>query len=715
MTRNSLLQALAMAMIMVLALVLPQGPVQAEPVEISIIHTNDVHGNAMETEGSKLGYAKLKTFVDQKKAENPNTLVLDAGDTLHGTTFATISSGQSMLKLMGLVGYDAMTAGNHDFNYGYQALQKLAEGYDVPILVANVYVEKTDQPAFQENMMVEVGGVKVGIFGLATPETQTKSSPLNTQGLVFKDVAEIAKAQAAELRAQGAEVVICLSHLGLDGESDVTDDDLANAVGDLDVIVSGHSHTVLDKGLVYNGVLIVQTGEHTKNIGEVTLTIDKGEVTQKEARLHAYEDLAGLEADADVLAEIAAVEEANRPYLEQVLGTTEADLDGERETNRTSETNLGNLITDVMRSVTGADVAMTNGGGIRASIPAGEITMEEVVTTFPFTNYLVLIEVTGQTLVDALEHGVGAYPETAGKFPQVSGMTFRFDPKQEPGQRVFDVKIGGQDLDPAKTYTLATNDFMAIGGDGYEMFKEAVILEEHALLSEVLAAFIRENTPIKPEVEGRITIGDKPASEPVDPVVPGSFTDVSGHWAEDAILQAYDKGLMVGMTDSLFAPDTGVTRAMFVAVLSRLDGAEVAQTQTSDFLDVDKDAWYADPVAWAVTKGIVVGVGDKMFAPEKEITRQEMAVMMKRYLTDYQGLTLAQKETLVFADDAVISDWAKGDVYDIVSAGLLFGMEDQSFGPLASSTRAQLAAVSVRLAEVLEANPAPEETPALAA
>lgn len=504
--------SLALSLVMVLGIVILPNSAKAEgATEIKIVHTNDVHGNAEGNEDDKVGYAKLKTFIDDVKAENPNTLVLDAGDVLHGTTFATISRGKSMLDLMADIGYDAMVPGNHDFNYGIERLLELAKDSKLEVLAANVVKEADDSNPLTPYIIKEVGGVKVGIFGLATPETKTKSNPLNTDGYKFVDSVEVAKEMVTKLKAEGAEVIVALSHLGLDQESTERSEIVAEKVEGIDIIIDGHSHTKLDEGKLVKDTLIAQTGEHLKNIGVVTLNVEGGKVTSKKAELVEFakaKDLVGNEA---LVKGIAKVNEENKPFLETVIGKTEVELNGEREFNRKQETNLGNLITDAMREITEADVAITNGGGIRASIAAGDVKMGDVLLTFPFTNYPVKIEVKGSAIVEALEHGYKSYPELAGGFAQISGMTVKFDDKAEAGKRVWEVKVGEELIDLEKTYTLVTNDFMAVGGDGYEMFKGAKKLSEYPLLSEILADYIGEKGTVNPTVEGRIVVEAAPA------------------------------------------------------------------------------------------------------------------------------------------------------------------------------------------------------------
>lgn len=472
---------------------------------ISVVHVNDTHGRVEENEkNGELGFAKLKTYYDNKNVAN-NALLLNAGDVVHGTTFATISSGDRVVNVMNQMGFDAMTAGNHDFNYGYQRLIELNEKANFPIFAANVVNEEGNN-ILDADSIIDVDGVKVGLFGLATEETKTKSSPANTEGLTFVNSIETAKNEVANLKNQGAQVIICISHLGEDKESVETSTMIAENVEGIDLIVDGHSHTELQNGRYVGNTLIAQAKAHGYFIGDVTLLLDKNnKVVAKNASLKPYSRMKYLHANKDTLDQIEAVTNENKKVLDQKVGETKVDLIGARDMVRTSETNLGDFVTDAMIKATGADVAITNGGGIRESIAAGNITKGDVLTVFPFTNFAVTLEVKGSVIKDALEHGLSEAPNSAGKFPQIGGMVVKYDATKPAGQRVSEITIKGEAYDPEKTYTLVTNDFMAIGGDGYEMLKDQTKLAEYELISEIFENAISEAGTINPESDSRLT------------------------------------------------------------------------------------------------------------------------------------------------------------------------------------------------------------------
>lgn len=490
---------------------------------ITILHVNDVHGrveyaDAEEREPS-IGYAKLKTKFDQVKAENPNTLLLNAGDTFHGTVDVNLSSGLAMVELMNLVGFDAMVPGNHDFNFGYERLLELKEEADFPLVAANT-LKADGSNDFDGYTIKELeSGLKVGIFGIATEETKYKSHPDNTKDIEFADYIETSKKMVAELKEKEVDVIIALIHVGIDAESEVTTYDIADQVEGIDVIIDGHSHSTLETGEMRNDILIAQAGSYVHNIGMVEIAIKDGEIIDRSASLFTVEEAADLEENAVVKAKIDEMKEINDEIKEEVIGSTTVDLVGEREVVRAGESTLGNLITDAMLSASQADVALTNGGGIRASIEAGEITLGDAMEAFPFTNFLSEIEVKGADILAALEHGVDAYPGPAGKFPHVAGMTYEFDPNKEAGERVAKVMIGEEELDLEGDYVLVTNDFMAIGGDDYTMFEGKKIVAEGALLSDVLVDYLKEMGEISPAIENRIVAYEIVEGEVEDEVV----------------------------------------------------------------------------------------------------------------------------------------------------------------------------------------------------
>lgn len=517
--------AFVMSVALLLSLFSPY--VTAEEPDVTtiyILHTNDTHGRVIgdatpgedgkPVEQGAIGYARYKAAIDALKAANDgNVLVFDAGDTVHGTNFASLSKGQSVIRLLNDLGLDAMAIGNHDFNYGFDELEIMQKEADFPILATNIVKEGTDEKVFESNKIFDVAGLKIGVFALSTPETKVKSSPVNTEGLDFADVSEMAEAEVAALNEEGVDAIILLSHLGLDLESEVTTKTVLDNVQGIDLAIDGHSHHTFEEGEAYNDSLIVMTGNYLENIGLVTMTFTDGELTDTTAELISFTEAAQYGEDEDILASIAAIEEENKRFTEVDVAESSVVLDGEREDVRSRETNLANLITDSMLYVTDADAVITNGGGIRASIDSGMITMGDLLTVLPFGNMVTVIEVTGADILAALEFGVDAYPAPAGKFPQVANIEYTIYTKEDGTAGIADgVTIGGETLDPEATYNLATNDFMAIGGDGYTMFegKEQLLLE--GLMVDALRDYIlyltESGEALTVEADGRISVAE---------------------------------------------------------------------------------------------------------------------------------------------------------------------------------------------------------------
>ena len=488
----------------------------AETVKITVIHTNDTHSRLIGT-NTEIGFAKIATLIKEAKEANPNTLVLDAGDTLHGMPIVNISKGENAIKVLEAAGYDYMTLGNHDFNYGKERLFELRDMSQVGMLSANI-VDENGEYIFTPYVIEEVGDVKVGIYGLSTPDTVILTNPNNVVGLVFKDPIEVSKEMVEELEDK-TDVIIALAHLGLDESSTLTSKALAQEVEGIDLIIDGHSHSMLEAGQLENNTLIVQTKNYGQNLGYVDIEILEGEVTGITARLLAAADTADVVPDPDLQKIIEDIEAANAEVFNEVIATTGVYLDGVRENVRTKETNLGNLSADAARAATGADIAFVNGGGIREDIPVGDITKGKIAAIFPFGNTIEVKKITGADLKAMLEWSVSDYPAAKGAFLQVSGLEFTFDPAKEIGSKVVEILVGGEAFDEAKEYTVAINDFMSTGGDGYAMLADYDVLAIYGTYEEIIIDYLVANGTAGSEVSGRIKVMETVVEE-LEPVEP---------------------------------------------------------------------------------------------------------------------------------------------------------------------------------------------------
>lgn len=452
--------------------------------EIVLFHTNDTHSRVD-------AFPKMKSYINGFEG---NSLLLDAGDTFHGQSFATLENGSSIAKILNAMGYAAMVPGNHDFNYGQDILRSLGVEANVPLLAVNV--RKDDAIAYNDIVMKEVNGVKVGILGIATPETAYKTNPLNVVGLDFGTKESIvADAQAAvdTLKAQGANVIVALAHLGIDPTSDVKATDIAEAVNGIDVMIDGHSHSTLDEYEEFNAshkTKVTSTGNYLESFGEVKISLDnENNVLDVKPGNVLTKDL--IEEDAEIKGLIDGIKNEQEVILNEIVGETPIDLDGVRENVRSGHTNLGRLITSAMLDETGADIAINNGGGIRDSIKSGKITKGDVIAVLPFGNYIVTKNVKGQDIIDALN---ATMAKLNGGFPHFAGMnvlTEKYvDEDEKTRWRVVSIEVNGAPIDADKMYTLATNDFMAAGGDNYTMFGNYPILNEYSALDETLIKYI---------------------------------------------------------------------------------------------------------------------------------------------------------------------------------------------------------------------------------
>jgi 2',3'-cyclic-nucleotide 2'-phosphodiesterase (5'-nucleotidase family) len=468
--------------------------------ELTILHTNDVHGFYVEGKYDGMGAAKLGAYVDMMRDEFDDVLFMDAGDALQGNNLVTLSKGEYGTQVMNALGYDVMTAGNHEFDYGKDQLLELEGMLDFPIVSANV--EYNDGTAFMDPYIIkDMGDYKVGIFGLSTPETTYKSHPDNTVGLTFIDPNITAEEMVDELEDQ-VDVIIALVHLGLEG--DYTSERLAEEVDGIDLIIDGHSHSDLDYGMEVNDTMIVSAGEKSKNLGIVKLDIENGDVVEVDAYQFDKGESAESPEDAAILALVTELKALNAIIENEVVANSPVVLNGEREFVRTGETNLGNMLTESLLAISSADVALTNGGGIRTSIDVGDVTKGEVLTVLPFGNTVRVIELTGADIVSAIENGITDYPEAKGAFPHIAGMTVKFDSTQPAGSRVVEIKIGGVLINPSATYSMATNDFLVAGGDGYSMFTGKTVIAEFGAMDEVLIDFMASEGFGEAAITGRI-------------------------------------------------------------------------------------------------------------------------------------------------------------------------------------------------------------------
>ena len=480
-----------------------------ETVRVTLLQVNDVYQISPVDKGRRGGLARVHTLRKQIQAESPHTLYLLGGDTLAPSVASNIFKGRQMISVWNATGLDLAVLGNHEFDFGDAVLRERMKESRFTWLGTNVIDRKTGKPFNDMPPFVvrEFGGVRVGFFGLLTPDTKQTSSA--SADVEFREPCAVAKDAISQLNKAGARVVVALTHMSI-----TEDKALARCAPGLAAIIGGHEHTVITS--LSARTPIFKMGSDAVNLGRIDLLVSKrtGELESIDWEIIPVTD--ETKDDPEAAAVVAEFEKKLSAELDLPVGETTVALDARQETNRTRETNLGSFVADAYRRQTGAQVALVNGGSIRSNTTygPGPITKRDVLSILPFENSIVKVEVTGATLRAALEHGVARAREEpeAGRFPQVSGLRFSYDARRPAGSRVTTVEVGGQPLDDKKTYALALSNFVRLGGDGYTMFKGARLLiepenaqVEPALVMNLIAA----DKQIAPKVDGRIRREDQ--------------------------------------------------------------------------------------------------------------------------------------------------------------------------------------------------------------
>lgn len=727
------LLSLVLAVAMLFSLAIPAFADEAEaaapytvPADVAgkvvILHTNDVHGADLAESGKAIGDAGVAALKKAFEKAGAEVLLLSAGDATQGAPIVNLSQGEAAIEFMNAAGYSAMVPGNHEFDWGADNFQTIAKKAEFPVLAANIVDEKTGEAIFATSTIFETkAGLKIGVFGLDTPEAATKTNPEKVKGIKFlagEELYECAEINIQALKDEQCDFIICLGHLGVDEETKAGGNrsvDVVEKVSGIDLFIDGHSHSTTDeiaavidnadKSNVLNGTKIVSTGTKLANVGVVVIDPATKAMTDELVPAAAW-----TEVDEEVASIVNKTNEDVDNALSTIMGKTEVMLDGARDPGvRTQETNLGDFAADAIlwfaRKNAGGDdkvdVALTNGGGIRASIEVGEISMKTMNTVFPFGNTVATIELTGQQLLEALESATYAAPKALGAFPQVAGVEFTIDTTGEyengeaygtyfrcanPGTRVTDVKVGGEPLDLEKTYVLATNDFTAVGGDTYYSFKDVKstmkdtgIPLDQALseyTNEVLGGTITAEKYGKPA--GRITI---------------KYVGVEpGAWYTDAAKNVIDKGIMNATSAGNFDPNGIVTRGTVFQTLYNLEGKPENVNKMATFPDA-QGKWYEDAARWAEANELVNGTGAGLFEGDRAITRAELVVVLERYAKLKGVDTASETNLLTYADGETIAAYSVDAFKWAVGTGMIKGKNGNLLDPAGTAVRAELAQI----------------------
>ncbi|MCJ9753904.1 5'-nucleotidase/apyrase family protein, partial [Neorhizobium sp. BETTINA12A] len=508
--------------------------------ELNILHINDFHSRlesinatdstcSAEDEGKGVcfgGAARLLTAINQTrdalKAENKNVILLNAGDNFQGSLFYTTYKGAAEAEALNAMKFDAMTVGNHEFDDSDDVLATFLDKIQFPVVTANVVPSAAAKIGnrIKPSLVLTVGGQKIGIVGAVTNDTAEIANP-GPNITIADDVAKITEAVQG-LKAQGVDKIIALTHVGYP-----RDLAMIAKIPDVDVVVGGHTHTLLSN--VAKGaegpyptwsdnpggykVPVVQAFQYSKYLGDIKIVFDDSGVVKSAEGEPILMDKS-ITPDPAFLARVAELKKPIEDMKKKVVGASDGVIDGDRRVCRAKECSMGNLVADAILDRTkgqGITIAIQNGGGLRASIDAGEVTQGEVVSVLPFQNTLATFQLTGADVVKALENGVSQIDDGAGRFPQVAGLKYSFDKSKPAGAKVSDVQVKEGDkfvpIDPAKTYGVATNNFMRAGGDGYAIFKTGGknAYDYGPDLADVTAEFVAAHNPYKPYTDGRVT------------------------------------------------------------------------------------------------------------------------------------------------------------------------------------------------------------------
>ena len=657
--------------------------------QLDVLHTNDIHAKIED-------FGRLSGLIDDLRADSEHSLYVDAGDIFSGSPVVDLQYGEPIVALLNEMGLDLMTIGNHEFDYGQDHLQARMEQSEFPWIGANMEVINPTHPVDQPDPyeIFEFDDVSVGIFGLTQAPPATR--PAGYIGMEFHDYVETALEY--EYLADEVDILIAVNHIGLSADTA-----LAEEVEFFDAIIGGHSHSTLEEPVVVNGTPIVQAGSDARYLGQSTFTLNKetGDV-DFDFLLNDVSEVDESMMNADIDEMVQAYLDETDELLSEVIGFTNTGLN--RDDRWEMDVSLGNFWTDAMRNAVGTDLAFTNNGGIRANIDEGDITAEDIYTTEPFGNEITEITMTGSDLEEVIEH---SYTRSADSYGyqvdlQVSGAEYIIYHNEDETFAGVDFFIDGEPMDMDETYSIAINNFMYEGGDGYTMFEELAELEQEAAGYVAIAMFQYIDELMDTEgavdyepTEGRIQMM---LAEEEEVVLP--FSDVpESHWAYDYISSLYDRSIINGTSETSFSPLRAITRGEFAALISRSLSLEIDEDAGVTLTDLTGSL--GDEVAALYQAGIVTGYTDDTFRQNESITREEMAVIAGRVYEHVTEEDLPSFSGEAFADQDQISGFARDAFEGMMQAGLIEGNSNGMLMPQMHTTRDQASKIVYYLNEWL--------------
>ena len=667
---------------------------------VAVFATADIHGNYIpytSTDGKfEIGsVARIKTVMDEIRTAvgEENVIYVDGGDSPYNTTLANVTMGKVSVDALNALGLDATVLGNHDFDYSLENLLSLRDRAAYAMLSANTkfregknYEGEADYP-FGDYITIEAGGVKFGIFGVTDDKSAETTLYTNTRDIEWDD--DLAKATELVTKLKNEEkcdIVVALSHVHSKNTKLITDNKA------VDISIGGGNDIAGRPTIINDTQYLINPSKHGEALNQINVVLYEGKMTgivyNQIFLTDAYQENAEVKKIIDDYnAEVGKA-------LEEVVGYSAQRLEWSTQLVRGQNSPIANLVTDALLDFFAdyePDICLVNGGGMRASIPEGAVTLKTCNSVLPFDNDMMLVEASGATVLAALENGVSYLPGLHGKFAQPAGITYTADLTKEAGKRVSDVTLkDGTKLDPDKRYKVVINSFIAGGGDGYSMFnvlnEEAGIAEDVKIITHVNKTYMRHALQAyfeKSSEEKPITVD---LNEVRIKLIEHPFTDINNaDWFYSDVVAMYKQGIINGMTATTFEPQGNLTRAQAAMLLYRLAG-EPETEGTSSFTDVPKEAWYAEAIAWAQKNEIVNGMTATTFEPESKVTRAQFVVMLYRFAGKPENMAAT-----TFTD--VTEEWYIDAVSWAETSMIVNGMTATTFEPNGHCTRAQAAKI----------------------
>lgn len=667
---------------------------------VAVFATADIHGNYIpytSTDGKfEIGsVARIKTVMDEIRTAvgEENVIYVDGGDSPYNTTLANVTMGKVSVDALNALGLDATVLGNHDFDYSLENLLSLRDRAAYAMLSANTkfregknYEGEADYP-FGDYITIEAGGMKFGIFGVTDDKSAETTLYTNTRDIEWDD--DLAKATELVTKLKNEEkcdIVVALSHVHSKNTKLITDNKA------VDISIGGGNDIAGRPTIINDTQYLINPSKHGEALNQINVVLYEGKMTgivyNQIFLTDAYQENAEVKKIIDDYnAEVGKA-------LEEVVGYSAQRLEWSTQLVRGQNSPIANLVTDALLDFFAdyePDICLVNGGGMRASIPEGAVTLKTCNSVLPFDNDMMLVEASGATVLAALENGVSYLPGLHGKFAQPAGITYTADLTKEAGKRVSDVTLkDGTKLDPDKRYKVVINSFIAGGGDGYSMFnvlnEEAGIAEDVKIITHVNKTYMRHALQAyfeKSSEEKPITVD---LNEVRIKLIEHPFTDINNaDWFYSDVVAMYKQGIINGMTATTFEPQGNLTRAQAAMLLYRLAG-EPETEGTSSFTDVPKEAWYAEAIAWAQKNEVVNGMTATTFEPESKVTRAQFVVMLYRFAGKPENMAAT-----TFTD--VTEEWYIDAVSWAETSMIVNGMTATTFEPNGHCTRAQAAKI----------------------